>query len=49
MVREVPMQVHAYAKLNLTLDVVGRRPDGYHDLCMVKQSVDLRDELTLET
>lgn len=39
--------VPAYAKLNLTLDVVGRRPDGYHDLRMVMQSISLKDELTL--
>lgn len=38
----------AYAKLNLTLDVVGRRPDGYHDLCMVMQSISLRDRLSVE-
>lgn len=37
----------AYAKLNLTLDILGKRPDGYHELRMVMQSVDLRDELAL--
>ena len=37
----------AYAKLNLTLDVCGLRPDGYHDLEMVMQSVSLCDRLTL--
>ena len=42
------MEVYANAKLNLTLDVLGKRPDGYHDLCMVMQSVDLRDTLVLE-
>lgn len=41
------MEVQAYAKLNLTLDVIGRRPDGYHDLRMVMQTVDLADTLTL--
>ena len=41
------MQVKAYAKLNLTLDVLGRREDGYHDLRMVMQSVELSDTLTL--
>lgn len=33
------------AKLNLTLEVVGRRPDGYHDLASVFQAIDLRDLL----
>ena len=42
------LTVPAYAKLNLTLDVVGKRPDGYHDLRMVMQSVSLADELRLE-
>lgn len=37
----------AHAKLNLTLDVVGRREDGYHDLKMVMQEISLGDELTL--
>ena len=38
----------APAKLNLTLDILRRREDGYHDLCMVMQSVTLADEVTLE-
>ncbi len=33
------------AKINLTLDIVGRRPDGYHDLESVMQSVDIADVL----
>jgi 4-diphosphocytidyl-2-C-methyl-D-erythritol kinase len=37
----------AHAKLNLTLDVVGRRPDGYHDLEMVMQEISLGDQVTL--
>ena len=37
----------AYAKINLTLDVLGRRPDGYHDLCMLMQTVSLCDTVTL--
>ena len=41
------MQVEAHAKLNLTLDVLGRRPDGYHDLRMVMQSIELADLLDL--
>ena len=43
------MEVRAFAKLNLTLDVLGARPDGYHDLRMVMQSVSLHDTITLET
>ena len=41
------MEIQAHAKLNLTLDVLGRRPDGYHDLRMVMQSVELADTLDL--
>ena len=41
------MEVRAFAKLNLTLDVLGRRPDGYHDLCMVMQSVSLHDTISM--
>lgn len=37
----------AYAKINLTLDILRRREDGYHDLRMVMQSVSLSDRLTL--
>ena len=43
------MEVSAFAKLNLTLDVLGTRPDGYHELRMVMQSVSLHDTITLET
>lgn len=35
----------AYAKLNLALDVLNRRPDGYHEMRMVMASVDLCDRL----
>ena len=41
------MEVRANAKLNLTLDVLGKRPDGYHDLRMIMQSVELADVLEL--
>ena len=36
----------AQAKINLTLDVLGKRPDGYHEVEMVMQTVDLSDHLT---
>lgn len=42
------MEIQAFAKLNLTLDILGRREDGYHDLRMVMQSITLADTLTLE-
>ena len=38
----------AYAKLNLTLDVLGKRPDGYHDLKSVMQTVSLRDDVEID-
>ena len=37
----------AYAKLNLTLDVLARREDGYHDLEMVMQSISLCDSVSV--
>ncbi len=38
----------APAKVNLALDILRRRPDGYHDLYMVMQSVSLSDAVTVE-
>ena len=40
--------VLAPAKLNLSLDVVGTLPNGYHDLDMLMQSVTLCDQMTME-
>ncbi len=37
----------ANAKLNLSLDILGLRPDGYHELSMVMASVDLHDEVRI--
>ncbi len=37
------------AKINLSLDVVGQRPDGYHLLSTIMQAVDLLDEIRVET
>ncbi len=40
--------VNAFAKVNLSLDIVGRRDDGYHLVRMVMQSLDIADILTFE-
>lgn len=42
------MRVRAYAKINLSLRVIGRRPDGYHELRTVFQSIALHDTLTID-
>ncbi len=41
------LKIRAHAKINLALDVVGKRPDGYHNLKMVMQSIRLSDEILL--
>ncbi|MEB3158312.1 MAG: 4-(cytidine 5'-diphospho)-2-C-methyl-D-erythritol kinase [Synechococcus sp.] len=42
------VRVLASAKINLHLEVLGLRPDGFHELAMVMQSIDLADELACE-
>ncbi|MEB3339155.1 MAG: 4-(cytidine 5'-diphospho)-2-C-methyl-D-erythritol kinase [Leptolyngbyaceae bacterium] len=37
----------ASAKINLYLEIIGDRPDGYHELAMVMQSIDLADQIDL--
>ena len=39
----------APAKINLTLDIIGKLDNGYHDLRMIMQTIDLCDELTFQT
>ena len=39
------MKLKACAKINLMLDILGRRENGYHELYMLMQSVDLCDEV----
>lgn len=42
------MREKAYAKVNITLDVVGKREDGYHLLKMIMQNIDIYDVITIE-
>ncbi len=39
------MELRAYAKLNLALEVLGKRSDGYHEVRTVMQTIDLADKL----
>lgn len=41
------INLRAMAKINLSLDVTGTRPDGYHDLRMVMQSIRLADQISV--
>ena len=41
------MRVRAFAKINLSLRVLGTRPDGYHELRTIFQSIALHDTLTI--
>ena len=43
-----PITEKAYAKLNISLDVMARRPDGYHDMLMLMQTISICDELTIQ-
>lgn len=40
--------LNAHAKINLTLEVLGERPDGYHEVATILQAIDLKDTLTFE-
>lgn len=43
------LEVPAYAKINLSLDVIRRREDGYHELRTIMQTVSLHDTVCLDT
>ena len=38
----------SFAKINLSLDVLGKRENGYHDVCMVMETVSVFDQITVE-
>lgn len=42
------MKIKAYAKINIALDIVGKREDGYHLLRMIMQSIDLYDTIIID-
>jgi 4-diphosphocytidyl-2-C-methyl-D-erythritol kinase len=42
------MNVKAYAKLNIYLDILGKRPDGYHEIETVMCAIDLADDVSVE-
>ena len=46
-IKENTIKIKAPAKINLTLDVTGRRNDGYHNLEMVMQTISVYDELEI--
>lgn len=41
------LTIDARAKINLTLDILGKRPDHYHEVAMVMQQIELSDLLTV--
>lgn len=41
------LELKAYGKINLTLDVLRKRPDGYHDLDMIMQMVSVYDDVII--
>ena len=41
--------IDAPAKLNLTLEVLGKRPDGYHEIRSVMQTISLCDRLSFQS
>src|SRR6476661_6586431 len=43
------LELIAPAKLNLTLEILGKREDGYHEVISLMQAIDLGDTVTLET
>lgn len=42
------IKLNAHAKINLSLEIIGKRPDGYHDLVSFMQGMDLHDVMSIE-
>ncbi|MDO4546492.1 MAG: 4-(cytidine 5'-diphospho)-2-C-methyl-D-erythritol kinase [Clostridia bacterium] len=43
------MQKPAYAKINWAIDIIEKRADGYHEIDMLMQSIELHDDIIFET
>ncbi|MDA3846835.1 MAG: 4-(cytidine 5'-diphospho)-2-C-methyl-D-erythritol kinase, partial [Vallitaleaceae bacterium] len=43
------IKLKAHAKINIALDVLGKKPDGYHDVRMIMQTIDLYDKLKIKS
>ena len=41
------IRIPAFAKINLSLEVIGRRDDGYHEIATILQTIDLADAVTI--
>ncbi|HKC85893.1 MAG TPA: hypothetical protein VKG02_07970, partial [Blastocatellia bacterium] len=44
----MPLTLPSFAKINWTLEILGKRPDGYHEVRTLLQTVSVADELTFE-
>lgn len=42
------IDIKAFAKINLTLDVLYKRPDGYHEVEMIMQNINLKDKIQIQ-
>ena len=43
------LQESAFAKINLTLDVLDKRTDGYHNIKSIMQTISLRDDVEIDS
>ena len=41
------LTIKAYAKVNFSIDILGIRPDGYHEVAMIMQTIPLADVITI--
>ena len=47
-IQEIKMRLRALAKINLGLDVVRKREDGYHEVRMIMQTINMYDQLEID-